>query len=292
MNTYYIYKATNKINGKSYIGKTNNIGSRVRQHLTCKQKDSIFHEAIIDYGINSFVWEFIECVKSNEVAADLERKYIKEFNTLIPNGYNESRGEGGVSSSKPIVALTIDGKFLKRYEYLREVLVDGYDVSSVRRSLSSDYRLAKGHMFMHEDDYLKNGPKKYNKPKSTSRKKIVQCDLNGNFISKFDSVVEAADITGSTRTTISANLTGRYKNANGFIFVYEKNFPIKDISIYKKKGKGIKVAQIDPKTNETLNVFDSIKQAGDSLGVSYKNIQKILRIPNRTAYGYKWKEVK
>lgn len=211
---------------------------------------------------------------------------------MIPNGYNESRGEGGVPKSKPIVALTTSGDFIKRYEYIREVISDGYDISSVRRSLVSDYKLAKGHMFMDEDEYLKNGPKKYNRPKSSSRKKIIQCDLNGNFIAKFDSVAEAADITGSARTTVSANLTGRYKNANGFIFVYEKDFPIKDISIYKKKGKGIKVAQIDPKTNEILNVFDSIKQAGDSLGVSYKNIQKIFRIPNRTAYGYKWEEVK
>ena len=51
------------------------------------------------------------------------------------------------------------------------------------------------------------------------------------------------------------------------------------------------MAQLDKETGEILNTFDSIKEAGDSLGVSYKNIQKVLRMPNRTAYGYRWKEI-
>ena len=39
MRTYYIYKATNKINGKSYVGQTCAFHSRVWQHQRCYEKE-------------------------------------------------------------------------------------------------------------------------------------------------------------------------------------------------------------------------------------------------------------
>ena len=37
---------------------------------------------------------------------------------------------------------------------------------------------------MFEEDYDANGAREYIKPASTSRKKVVQCDLEGNLIYK------------------------------------------------------------------------------------------------------------
>ena len=78
------------------------------------------------------------------------------------------------------------------------------------------------------------------------------------------------------------------KTTNNHIFVYKNNYPIKDLSIYKKCGKGIKIVQLDKTTGELLNVFDKISDAGRYIGKSYKNIQKVLDDMSRTAYGYKW----
>lgn len=292
MNTYYIYKVTNKLNGKIYIGKTNNIGQRIRQHLTTyKNRDSEFHKAIDDDGFQNFTWEFLEYTCSSEIASDLEKKYILEFNSLIPNGYNVSVGNGGVPEWEAIVCLEKDGTFVKKYNYLSEVVADGINISSVRRCLDCNHKTAKGYLFMRERDYLKYGAKKYCKKESTQKKPIVQCDLNGNKIAEFDSVSSASDETGFERSNISSNLIGSSKTCHGYIFVYKENFPIKNLSSHKHVGKGIKVAQIDKNTGEVLNTFNSIKEAGDSLGVSYKNIQKVIRMPNRTAYGYKWKQI-
>lgn len=292
MNTYYIYKVTNKLNGKIYIGKTNNIGQRIRQHLTTfKNRDSEFHKAIDDDGFQNFIWEFIEFTNSAEMAADLEKKYIIEFNSLIPNGYNVSVGSGGVPGWEPIVCLEKNGTFVKRYNYIREVVADGIQVSSVLRCIDCDYKTAKGYLFMREKDYIKHGAKKYREKENSQKKPIVQCDLDGNKIAEFESVSSAADETGFGRTNISSNLIGSSKTCHGCIFVYKENFPIKNLSEHKHIGKGIRVAQIDKNTGEVLNTFDSIKEAGNSLGVSYKNIQKVMRMPNRTAYGYKWKQI-
>ena len=292
MNTYYIYKVTNKLNGKIYIGKTNNIGQRIRQHLTtAKCRDSEFHKAIDEDGFQNFTWEFLEYTTSPEVASELEKKYIIESDSLIPNGYNVSIGSGGVPEWEPIVCLEKDGTFVKKYNYLSEVVTDGINISSVRRCINCNHKTAKGYLFMKERDYIKYGAKKYCRKESSQKKSIVQCDLKGNKIAEFDSVSSAADETGLIRSNISSNLTGKYKSCGGFIFVYKERFPIKNLSAYKHIGKGIRVAQIDKNSGEIIHIFNSIKEAGDSLGVSYKNIQKVIHMPNRTAYGYKWKTI-
>ena len=86
--------------------------------------------------------------------------------------------------------------------------------------------------------------------------------------------------------TVSYDDDSYFVNEN--IFVYKNNYPIKDLSIYKKCGKGIKIVQLDKTTGELLNVFDKISDAGRYIGKSYKNIQKVLDDMSRTAYGYKW----
>jgi hypothetical protein len=45
---------------------------------------------------------------------------------------------------------------------------------------------------MFEDDYLKNGARKYVKPECKTTP-IIQCDMQGNFIARFNSVQEAAE---------------------------------------------------------------------------------------------------
>ena len=49
---YLIYKHTNKINGKSYIGQTSrSINERLNEHL---KSDSVFGKALRKYGIENF----------------------------------------------------------------------------------------------------------------------------------------------------------------------------------------------------------------------------------------------
>lgn len=290
MRTYYIYKATNKINGKIYIGKTSNFKVRKWQHERCYEKeDCVFHRAIQKYGKENFEWEIIDEALGLENVYGLEKKYIKKYNSHIKeNGYNMTKG-GAAPNVKPIVCLTLSGKFVKRYESAAEAeRKDGFCNSDVLLCCKEKISQCKKHMFMFEDDYLEQGAKAYKKPESSRARKVIQCDMNGNFINEYKSIQEAASKTEANRTTISGVLSGTYKSANGFIFVYKEDFPIKDISKYRKCKKGRKIAQVDINSGKIIKIFDRISDAGKELGVSYKPIHKVIDMPDRTAYGYKW----
>lgn len=291
MRTYCIYKATNTDNGKIYIGKTSQFVERKWQHERCYEKeDCVFHRAIKKYGKEKFNWEIIDETNSLDDAYELEKRYIKEFNSYHPNGYNMTKGGAGGSmwNARPVVRLTLDGEFVKRYDSAGEAKLDGFHGSDVLLVCKNINHSCKGYMFMFEDEYMEHGAKKYIPPKPPKTTPVIQCDLDGNFIKEFPSVQQASDETGVTRTTISGVITGKYKSAGGYIFVYKEDFPIKDISKYRHVKKGIKVAQINPKTDEVIKVFDRIADAGRELGVNYKAIHKVVDKPGRTAYGFKW----
>src|SRR5258708_6368380 len=96
---FYVYKITNLINGKIYVGMTGQtIIKRWKTHLKSTNKNLPLYNSIRNYGVNNFVIEQIEEFLSKEEAFYREIKYIKEYNTKMPNGYNLT--DGGAGSSK------------------------------------------------------------------------------------------------------------------------------------------------------------------------------------------------
>lgn len=111
----YIYKITNTINGKSYIGQTTtNINTRWTQHKYISRKTSEttgLYGAIKKYGEEVFNIELIiSCDES--LLNEMEIYYIDKYNTYN-NGYNRTLGGSGVST----LALDPD-KVLKVYKQL------------------------------------------------------------------------------------------------------------------------------------------------------------------------------
>lgn len=92
-----VYKITNNVTGKSYIGQSVNIEKRVKEHFwkafytSDRSYECVVHQAIRKYGKNQFSWEVLEeC--SQEQLDERERYYIASMNTLCPNGYNRAIG--------------------------------------------------------------------------------------------------------------------------------------------------------------------------------------------------------
>ena len=86
-----IYKITKKENGKSYIGQSNDIERRFKEH-TFKNKIPI-DKAIQKYGKESFQFEILEECSLDELD-EKERYWINYYNTYKGFGYNCSEGGG------------------------------------------------------------------------------------------------------------------------------------------------------------------------------------------------------
>ena len=86
-----IYKITNIINNKCYIGQSVDIENRWKAHLRAVEHPKYaIHKAIKKYGITNFSFEIIElCDKEN--LNKLEQKWIQYFDAYN-NGYNETIG--------------------------------------------------------------------------------------------------------------------------------------------------------------------------------------------------------
>lgn len=103
-----IYKYTNQINNKVYIGQTINEYKRIYAHKhTLNSWRSYFHNAIKKYGYDKFVYEILEeiddaDVKELKIKLDtLEQKYISVYKSNDPDfGYNLTLGGGGTLGLK------------------------------------------------------------------------------------------------------------------------------------------------------------------------------------------------
>lgn len=100
-----IYKITNKINKKIYIGKTiRDLNVRWQEHIRdSKNSNTPLYLAMRKYGLNNFSIEIIkDNIKTIEELNKLEQYYIKLYNsTSHENGYNIALGgDGGRIFSK------------------------------------------------------------------------------------------------------------------------------------------------------------------------------------------------
>lgn len=85
-----IYKFTDKIEHKSYIGQSVDIDRRYKEYKT-RDENTLFHRMLKHYGFWNFDFEILEECNRDELD-EKEKYYIKEYNTLCPNGYNLTPG--------------------------------------------------------------------------------------------------------------------------------------------------------------------------------------------------------
>lgn len=98
-----IYQIENKINNKKYIGQSTDYMRRYKKHIYNAENwvQKRLYDSIRKYGSENFEISIIcECKDKNDMNLK-EVYYIKEYDTLHPNGYNMSDGgEGGYTLSK------------------------------------------------------------------------------------------------------------------------------------------------------------------------------------------------
>lgn len=87
----YIYKITNQLNGKAYIGKTTKEPEwRWKRHLHDNRPG--IGQVIREYGREHFSFEVIHVAVSLDELEEMEIHYIQKLNTFHPEGYNMTTG--------------------------------------------------------------------------------------------------------------------------------------------------------------------------------------------------------
>ena len=88
-----IYKITNTVNGKAYIGQTIRDAekTRIRAHLNGYGNEDVKKD-IEKYGKDAFIYEILYDGIIPEFLDDYEREEITKHNTVAPHGYNQTNG--------------------------------------------------------------------------------------------------------------------------------------------------------------------------------------------------------
>ena len=113
METYTIYRATNKVNQKVYIGFTAHWPQRINRHNYDRRygnTDKAFYNAIEKYGWDAFEWEAIYQSQDYEHTLKvMEPHFINEYRSWVGfddcRGYNTTQGGEGTRGWKRSPAL-------------------------------------------------------------------------------------------------------------------------------------------------------------------------------------------
>lgn len=110
-----IYIIKNSVNNKVYIGQAQDAAERWLQHIYDARYENkksiekqIIHRAMAKYGFDKFHYEILE--HQIEDYDEKEKYWIKQYNSLVPNGYNVSPGGEGIGNGIDAVSSLIKDK--------------------------------------------------------------------------------------------------------------------------------------------------------------------------------------
>ena len=208
----YIYKITNKINNKVYIGQTNRtIEIRWKEHCRHLKSNMPICKAINKYGKENFLIEKLE--ECSDILLDKREQYwIEYYNSFNKeNGYNATFGgqnSGFIMTDKA--------------ERVKQLWQEGYGQKQIVEKTKLNVETVHGYLIksgVTTEDIRERQKEILRKKRG---KKVLQYDLKGNFIKEWISATEVERQTGISRGNIGAVCNGKRKTAGNFIWRYKE----------------------------------------------------------------------
>lgn len=269
----YIYKITNNINGKSYIGQTKRtVNIRWQEHL----KSSLYayrtdysyplHSAIRKYGKTNFSLETIEIVPV-ELLDEREIWWIKYYDSHN-SGYN----------------ITLGGQGNQRYDYdkIFDFWQSGLSCKQIIDELNISYTTLAQVLEFYGVDEKQRIDRQFDVKIGASKKEILEDFLNNKMSINQISKKYSISYKWIKRTLISLGVT-------------EEQIVNNSINGHKTSGKKCPIEQYD-KNKNFIQVFPSISDAKRYLGKDYTNTAMNRKLKHDGQFhsydGYYWRYLK
>lgn len=284
-----IYKITNKVNGKSYIGQTRyTIEFRWKQHQH-KNDNTYFHNAIHKYGIENFSIEILEKCNIEDLNSR-EIFYIAKYDTF-KNGYNLTIGGDGNRK------LLLDDS----YSEIKELYLSGFssnkiatlykvDKASVVKILKSlDVKIRSNKLNINHQEFLElvqDYQSGYSLRELSKRYDCSPSGLKEYLIKKGVNLRDRYNILGddeSQEKMINDYLDGHLKLSeilSKYHCSYNTFTKILSLHGIDKKGKGTHFKLKDAECLEAIKMFNygkTIKQIAERFEVNKSTIYSLFK---------------
>ena len=221
-----IYLRTNKINGMQYVGQTKDFKKRERHWNSTKHKyaNQLLTDDRTKYGLENFLIEILEECDDSRLN-ELERFWIKQLDTIYPNGYNDNEG-GSIAfhhSQRTKDKISKANRGTNNGMHGKKPWNNGLHWSKeVKEKLSTSHignTSALGHK-LSEESKIKISKAKKGKPNTKLAKRVVQIKDNGDVV-RWNSVAEC---NKNGFKTIDRVCRGERQQAYGCKWMYEDDY--------------------------------------------------------------------
>ena len=202
----FIYKITNSINDKIYVGNTSrSLKKRFQEHCSDSKKEKFKHRPLYqdmnEFGIDKFQIELIE--ENNGNPNEREIYWIDKLNSRIPNGYNTALGGLG----KKMVTKQEEEEIIQLYK-------NGNSILNIKNITKKDCDTITR--------ILKDNNMEIKKTSSYLCKKIGQYDDNWNLIAIYENILETEKKFSKSKSHshINSCCNGKRKKAYGYHWKY------------------------------------------------------------------------
>lgn len=301
-----IYKITNTVNGKIYIGQSVDIERRWKQHKKIgrnlledkysRDYDKVLYRAMRKYGVDYFDFSIIE--ECPETALyEREQYWIKYYKSTIAEGkgYNLNdggAGGGGISQMCVTYQYDLDGNFVEKYKSIKDAskaMGLNADSGAIQNAMGIPGRTSCGYQWRYEK-FDKIPPISF----YSKKKKVAMYDKEGCLIKCFLNAKEAAEYVGRTESAIqhNCNLDGYF--CSGYVFrYYDDDLPthIQPVHLPERVHHAKRVAQYT-KDGELVQVYDSAIEAAKAHNGDASQLYKAIYNKHNSVTGYTYRTFK
>lgn len=286
---YCVYKITNLINNKCYIGSSIRVEQRWKEHINCSKNINNFkynyplYQAFRKYGIENFSFDVIADDFNTKEEMQLYENQMIIFYDSYNNGYNQTYNtlsynienlQNYINKISQKCALLENGKIKEIY--------NSYHDAAKKNNYSSDFasnirKVCKGKMNSVNNQIFRDLDENnniiiYKNITSPRRTKVYSYNIHTGEEKEYESISEASRQTGLDRSRIQKCCSGDTKYSIIHSLIFRK---IDDFGNIK-----------EPKNLSILDAINKFEETNPTINGEQKNITEWCKFYNITKTSY------